>query len=191
MKPQAILVAAVLSLVVGPDVCRAQDMRSDWHAFSMGYRGLEAGNTTLLSAVGQNLIGVTQHSNTRVASGFLADTSMSGVIVAVGGVEGDVPETFDLDQNYPNPFNPSTTIRFQIPEAARVTLKVYNVLGQEITTLVDEERAAGTYDVLFDASALPSGAYFYRLQAGYPSFEIGRKGQLNEFIQTRKFLLLR
>ena len=75
------------------------------------------------------------------------------------------PKTFILLQNYPNPFNPSTTIKYQLPHSGKVTLKVYDLLGEEIRTLVNEEKAAGNYEVNFDASALKSGVYFYTLQA--------------------------
>ncbi len=73
---------------------------------------------------------------------------------------------FVLEQNYPNPFNPSTTIKFTIPIKEYVTLKVFNLIGQEIQTLVDEEKTEGSYEIEFNASGLPSGYYFYRLQTG-------------------------
>jgi len=93
---------------------------------------------------------------------------------------------FYLEQNYPNPFNPSTKIKFTIPnviasgtkQSQLVTLKVYDILGNEITTLVNEEKPAGSYEIKFDAAGLPSGVCFYRLQAG-------------TFIETRKMVLLR
>ena len=78
-----------------------------------------------------------------------------------------IPSVFYLYQNYPNPFNPITTIEYNLNEKSKVLLKVYNILGQEIVTLVDEEmQAAGTHRVSFDASKLSSGIYFYRLEAG-------------------------
>ena len=76
------------------------------------------------------------------------------------------PIKFDLSQNYPNPFNPTTTIQYSIPNAEHVTLKVYDELGREIKTFVDNEQQAGKYSVNFDASKIASGIYFYRLQAG-------------------------
>jgi hypothetical protein len=90
-----------------------------------------------------------------------------------------LPQRITLEQNYPNPFNPSTSIRFALPKAAVVSLKVYDVTGQRVATLLNgEARAAGTYTVPFDASALASGVYFYRLDAG-------------AFHQVRKMLLVK
>ncbi len=88
------------------------------------------------------------------------------------------PGEFQLIQNYPNPFNPTTTIGYALPTAGVVTLKIFNILGQEVQTLVDEKQAAGQYSVIFDAKNLASGIYFYRLNAG-------------NFVQTRKAILMR
>ncbi len=73
---------------------------------------------------------------------------------------------FSLSQNYPNPFNPTTTIRYSIPKMAMVKLSVYDMLGREVATLVNENKSKGNYKIVFDASSLPSGVYFYRLQSG-------------------------
>lgn len=89
-----------------------------------------------------------------------------------------VPATFSLSQNYPNPFNPRTVIDYRIPTAGRVVLRVYNVLGQEVTTLVDEVKAPGSYETGFDGSMLESGIYFYRISAG-------------SFNATKKLLLIK
>jgi len=77
-----------------------------------------------------------------------------------------VPTEFILEQNYPNPFNPSTSIMYHVARSSNVTLKVYDVLGREVATLVNEQKSPGTYEVKFDGSNLASGMYLYRLQAG-------------------------
>jgi len=84
-----------------------------------------------------------------------------------------VPASFRLTQNYPNPFNPTTTIAFDLYRPDMVTLKVYNILGREVGTLVDGRLQAGTYQVAFDGSGLASGVYFYRLLT--PSHTLTRK----------------
>jgi hypothetical protein len=80
--------------------------------------------------------------------------------------EVTVPSEFRLLQNYPNPFNPATTISFSIPSPEFISLKVYDILGNEVATLVNEEKPAGEYDITFDASTFTSGVYLYRLSAG-------------------------
>ena len=82
----------------------------------------------------------------------------------VGGVEEEtIPEVFALDQNYPNPFNPTTTIHYSVPTQSQVRVEVFNVIGERIALLVDQVQNAGFHSVEFDASALPSGFYLYRL----------------------------
>jgi len=76
------------------------------------------------------------------------------------------PEGFSLYQNYPNPFNPSTTITFAIPQLAVVSLDVYNLLGQRVASLISKSLSAGVYEIAWNAGNLPSGVYFYRLEAG-------------------------
>jgi len=85
------------------------------------------------------------------------------------GMERDasgLPVEFAVEQNYPNPFNPATKIAYSLPVTGKVALKIYNLLGREVLTLVDENKQAGRHEVLFDASTLPSGLYYYRLQSG-------------------------
>ena len=98
--------------------------------------------------------------------------------LSVDQIKSLTPENFELAQNYPNPFNPVTTIQYSIPQRSNVTLKVYDVLGNEIAALVNEEKLAGVYEVDFNASNLSSGVYFYKLQGG-------------SFVETKKMILLR
>ena len=105
------------------------------------------------------------------------------MVTSVERVTSEVPTEFRLEQNYPNPFNPSTTIRYELPKASHVTLKVYNILGEEVATLVNTMQDAGFKSVDWNSTdnfgiAVASGVYFCRLQAG-------------EFVQTNKLLLLR
>jgi hypothetical protein len=89
-----------------------------------------------------------------------------------------LPEKYLLEQNYPNPFNPTTIIKYQIPENSFVTLKIYDLLGKEVATLVNKEQTKGFYSTEFNAEKLSSGVYFYRLHAG-------------SFVETRKMILLK
>jgi hypothetical protein len=88
------------------------------------------------------------------------------------------PLEFTLEQNYPNPFNPSTTISFQIPQSGIVKLVVYNMLGKEVTTLLNEEKTAGAYEVNFSVQNIASGIYFYTINAG-------------NFTSTKKMILMK
>jgi hypothetical protein len=87
-------------------------------------------------------------------------------VASVESISGVTPSNYSLDQNYPNPFNPSTTINFTIPNSDFVTLKMYNILGSEVATLVNENLSAGAYKYSFDAQNLASGVYLYELKAG-------------------------
>ena len=89
-----------------------------------------------------------------------------------------VVNVYDLKQNYPNPFNPSTTIIYQIPQSSFVTLNIYDVLGNEIETLINEEKQTSTYEITWNAENLPSGVYFYQLKAG-------------DFVETKKMVLMK
>ena len=100
-----------------------------------------------------------------------------GLTVDVNEVP-NTPASYYLSQNYPNPFNPSTKINYSIAAAGIVTIKIYNILGREISTLVNEEKSAGKYEVNFNASALASGVYFYQIKAG-------------GFVSSKKMILLK
>ena len=113
-----------------------------------------------------------------VLTGARIDGTVYGVITAVHKPASATPATFSLKQNYPNPFNPSTTISYQLPANSHAVLKVFDILGREVETLVNERLTAGDHSVRFDGANLPSGVYFYRLNAGM-------------YHDTKKFLLLK
>ena len=100
------------------------------------------------------------------------------VITAVTNAKNGIPNSYSLSQNFPNPINPSTKISYQLPKTSFVTLRVYDILGREVSLLVNEQQNAGTYEVTFDANHLASGVYFYRIEAG-------------SFVQTRKLVLMK
>ncbi|MGA2669673.1 MAG: T9SS type A sorting domain-containing protein [Ignavibacteria bacterium] len=99
-------------------------------------------------------------------------------LVGVPGNQSNIPDKYALSQNYPNPFNPATMITYALPKAGNVKLTVYDVLGREVKTLVNEYKTAGTYNVTFDGSSLSSGLYFYRINAG-------------SFTDTKKMVLVK
>jgi hypothetical protein len=110
--------------------------------------------------------------------GIIDSMSIAGLFTDVKENNSVQPLKFKLEQNYPNPFNPATVISFQLSAVSLVTLRVYDVLGRETAMLVNEEKPAGSYQVQWNAGGIPSGIYFYQLQAG-------------SFLQTKKMLLLK
>jgi len=124
-----------------------------------------------LAVLGTNLFAGT-------AAGSVWRRPLSEMVTGVQEQQKNPPTHFSLQQNYPNPFNPSTTISYQLPINCFMTLKVYDVLGREIETLVSERQNAGDHSVTFNATNLPSGVYFYRLRAG-------------DFSETKKLVLVK
>ena len=109
----------------------------------------------------------------------ISGTVYGDTTTVITGISEEVPENnFVLNQNYPNPFNPVTTIKYQIPENGTVTLKVYDILGKEITTLVNDFKTKGRYEVKFDGSELASGVYIYKIN-------------VNSFTDSKKFMLMK
>jgi hypothetical protein len=93
-------------------------------------------------------------------------------------IEVSEPKDFVLEQNYPNPFNPTTKIKYQIPEESEVVIKIYDILGAEVVTLLNDLKKPGTYEVEFNAQNLSSGTYFYRIVAG-------------EYVEMKKMVLMK
>ena len=130
--------------------------------------------------------------NSYTSEGNLKGCEINGVMYGdtsttiIYSISGKIPDKFQLHQNYPNPFNPTTIIKYQIKELSSphalsgdlVTLKIYDILGKEVTTLVNEKQSPGTYEVSWDGSSYPSGVYFYKLMAG-------------DFTETKKMLMIK
>ena len=128
-------------------------------------------NQTVGTSYVQLQAGTFHNPDNRITHDFTATTDPS-----VNVNEEIIPAKYSLSQNYPNPFNPSTKINFSVKEAGLVTLRVYNILGVEISTLINEYRPAGVYSIPFNAAKLSSGVYIYHLT-------------VNGFTQTRKMIL--
>jgi hypothetical protein len=116
--------------------------------------------------------------NNSINNSSLAIPTFIDFPLGIGNEMNNLPLQFSLHQNYPNPFNPVTSIQYVVGSLQFVTLKVYDVLGNELATLVNEEKPAGEYEVEFDGTNLSSGIYFYRIRAG-------------SYTETKKMVLLR
>jgi hypothetical protein len=134
------------------------------------------GSYRLNGTVGQPGMGVIHNPSYINKIGFWYQTG--GFTSGVEPTSDGLPTEYRLHQNYPNPFNPSTTIEFALPKPAFVTLKVYNLLGEEVAILIAEKRTAGIQKLNWDANGLASGVYLYRLEAG-------------GFVETKKLILMR
>jgi len=106
------------------------------------------------------------------------DTTVVPIVLTAGNITNEIPTVYMLQQNYPNPFNPSTTIQFGLPVTSWVNLRVYDMIGREVATLLNEERNAGLHSIRFDGSSLSTGVYFYTLKAG-------------SYVASKKLLLLK
>ncbi|MDL1893142.1 T9SS type A sorting domain-containing protein, partial [Sphingobacteriales bacterium CHB3] len=136
-------------------ILKSTDWGATWFAYNNGLPTTRL-TSLLLSPYSDTMFVSTETHGVLKVWGFLTDVAEKNV----------VPARFELMQNYPNPFNPATIIRFQIPNSNHVTLKVYDLLGREVETLVDEEKHAGNHEVTWNAAEFASGIYFYQLKAG-------------------------
>ena len=116
--------------------------------------------------------------NSIINSDTVYSDTVTIIVTSVGSTSLTFPKVYSLSQNYPNPFNPSTIIKYDVAKESFVSLKIYDMLGREVKTLVNEDKPAGSYEIKFNASNLSSGIYFYRIKAG-------------EFVQSKKMILLK
>ena len=115
--------------------------------------------------------GTYQGNNRRTGSQY-------DVSIGITKIETEIPKEYFVGNNYPNPFNPTTRIKYGIPKEGNVKLVIYDMLGRELKTIINETQKPGVYEATFDASSFPSGVYFYRIIT-------------NDFIQTRRMVLLK
>jgi parallel beta-helix repeat protein len=154
------------SMIADPENQIFIDHSNNVYHLLQNAQAIDAGTNLVLPTVFEDLDNVSRPQGSGFDIGCYEYSSTTSV------VEDYLPESFILYQNYPNPFNPSTTLSFVIGSASGgsfVSLKVYDLIGNEVATLVDEYKPAGNYEVVFDASHLSSGVYFYQLQAGINS----------------------
>ncbi len=145
--------------------------------FGSGSTKTASQNNQVVGTVGQALIGQSSSTTNIINVGFWYQSV--SLITSVEQIESDIlPEEFRLEQNYPNPFNPTTTIRFALPQKSKVTLRLFDIIGREVVTLVDDELPTGEYKLVLEAGNLSSGVYFYRLETP-------------DFVMTRKLTLLK
>ncbi len=143
---------------------------------SAGARRAQNAQFQIVGTVGQSVIGISSTVGYIHLSGFW-NVPVS-VVTSVEAASEQIPKSFELKQNYPNPFNPETTIPFALPKKVKVSLKIFDLLGREVVTLLEEEMGPGEYKIQFEAKDLPSGTYFYRMKAG-------------DFTASRKLTLVR
>jgi hypothetical protein len=151
---------------------------SSWTQFSVDFEyfsGDTPDNCKIIFVIDGPTSGGDYHLNSNF---LLDDVILSGTATSVND-KNIIPAKFSLEQNYPNPFNPSTKIQYNLPVSSFVNLKVYNAIGKEVATLVNSVVPAGSHEVVFNASGLNSGVYFYTLKTG------------NNFVQTRKMILMK
>lgn len=145
---------------------------------SSGGEKISSASYILSSTVGEPFIGKTVNVSNQHNVGFWYVYNQSTITAVETEEDATIPSVFKLDQNYPNPFNPSTVIKFGVPERSNVLLKIYDILGEEVATLVKEEMDAGWYSIDFNASGYSTGVYIYRMQAG-------------NYINTKKMILVK
>ncbi len=172
---QRVLTILVVASALAVTLPAAGQIQMPYSVVGSGGEKMTGAGNIMHGTVGQSCIGVVSGPSNITEIGFWY---RPGWILT--GIEGEdvAPVRFQLEQNHPNPFNPVTTIKFAVPERARVEVKVYDVAGREVKTLVDRDMEPGHHAAVLDASGLPSGVYFARMVAG-------------RYVETRKMVLLK
>jgi photosystem II stability/assembly factor-like uncharacterized protein len=177
-----------------PYVCRFSSLNTGWVGGTFGelYKSTDAGSSWRRENTNGDIryigamyflsdsVGWAVGGNTKI----FYTTTGGQTLVNISSNEKLEPDEFNLYQNYPNPFNPQTKIKFTIPSSEFTSLKVYNISGKEISNLINSKIQAGSYEVLFDGSDLPSGVYYYKIEAGSPR-------EAGYFQQVKKMVLIK
>lgn len=172
ISPSALLALSQGRVLVGTDttgICLFSDNGDSLGTLNEGLSDFHVHAFAMDSSVGYAYVGTNDGVWRR---------PVSQLIVSVNPLTSRLPTEFLLSQNYPNPFNPNTKIKYSVPQSSNVIIKVFDVLGNEIETLVKEEKTSGIYELKWNAANLPSGVYFYQLRAG-------------DYISTKKMILLK
>ncbi|MEJ2196738.1 MAG: T9SS type A sorting domain-containing protein [Ignavibacteriaceae bacterium] len=159
--------------LIGSGTATYSEAADTWTQFSIPINYLGTENPVYCSI--QVNVGFSQNVG---GIAFIDDLELSVISDIESSTADEIPDNFELSQNYPNPFNPSTTLKYSVPKFSNVVIKVFDILGNEIQTLVNKEKATGTYELTWYAEGFPSGVYFYRLQAG-------------DFVETKKMILMK
>ncbi len=177
-----IIIMSIIFAILLIEVLEAQ-IKISHDVFSNGIGNLTGSSQNIHSTIGQTLTGIYKNQKYTSEVGFWYAAYQ--VVTQATEQQDLLPVIFEMFQNYPNPFNPTTTIKYSIPASLNPSqgvtltqLKIFDILGREVATLVNEAKAPGNYEVNFDAINLASGVYFYRLQAG-------------SFVQTKKMMLMK
>ncbi len=175
----SVLFLAFFSIFIMAGIVTAQNYTLEKSVVDQGGGAAHSTNYQIVNAAGQPCpVGVIQSTNYTVFAGFLAGDKL---ITSIDEPEIEselIPDAFKLRQNYPNPFNPETTIQFYVKEPCLVELAVFDLLGREVAELLNDHYQPGQYQIMFDASKLPSGIYFYQIRM--KSFEAIKKMMLLE-----------
>ena len=177
LKPLLIFFLSLLLLVLLLSQTNYAQNKISAGVISSGGTKISNSNFFLNSTIGESFIGKTSGTANQHNVGFW-DVYKQNAITKVEKEDETIPTSFKLEQNFPNPFNPSTIIKFGVPERSSVVIKIFDILGGEVMTLINEEMEAGWYSREFNAPNYSSGIYIYRMQAG-------------TYVNTRKMILIK
>ena len=175
--------AVIVMLLVGVNATSAQT-KVVWSSFGSGMNLSTDKSTTVISVLGEPLIGAQSGGSIVLSGGFVSYILGKGGISGVSDVRSGIPLAYTLSQNYPNPFNPSTMIEYGLPKRSEVRLRVFNILGQAVATLYEGEQPAGYQRVLWNAD-VSTGVYIYMLEATPADRHDDR------FVQVKKMMYLK